>query len=106
MQYGLILCTAIELLLITLQFQAKSEFYSEGGMTHGVSRSSVCKSISQKTALVVTVCAKLHNLCVSDGFLDIDDIVAEDNDDNAQLPMENPDQNALRVRALLIESFH
>ncbi|XP_052213097.1 putative nuclease HARBI1 isoform X1 [Dreissena polymorpha] len=47
LQYGLILCTAIELLLITLQFLAKSEFYSEGGMTHGVSRSSVCKSIWQ-----------------------------------------------------------
>ncbi|XP_052245192.1 putative nuclease HARBI1 isoform X3 [Dreissena polymorpha] len=261
LQYGLILCTAIELLLITLQFLAKSEFYSEGGMTHGVSRSSVCKSIwqvlkaldrrlntvvfptserelvqvkqkffgiagipnvigavdctniamlaprerediyvcrkgyhsinvqavvdanmslkdwlvdgskgwllgdsgyglkpylltpklnpmsraeiafnlahsrsrmvverafgllksrfrclhktggylqfsPQKIALVVTVCAKLHNLCLSDGFLDIDDIDVEDDDDNVQLPLENPDLNALRARALLIERFH
>ncbi|KAH3755605.1 hypothetical protein DPMN_190303 [Dreissena polymorpha] len=47
MQYGLILCTAIELLLITLQFLAKSKFYSEGGTTQRVSRSSVCKIIWQ-----------------------------------------------------------
>jgi len=54
----------------------------------------------------VTVCAKLHNLCVSDGLLDIDGIEVEDDDDNVQLPLENPDLNALRARALLIERFH
>ncbi|XP_052271216.1 putative nuclease HARBI1 isoform X2 [Dreissena polymorpha] len=60
----------------------------------------------QKIALVVTVCAKLHNLCLSDGFLDIDDIDVLDDDDNVQLPLENPDLNVLRARALLIERFH
>ncbi len=54
----------------------------------------------------MTVCAKLHNLCVTDVVLDVDDIEVEDDDDNVQLPLEKPDLNALRAQALLIEGFH
>ncbi|XP_052768749.1 putative nuclease HARBI1 isoform X2 [Mya arenaria] len=38
---------AMTKLLITLQFLAKGEFYSEGGLVHGVSRSTVCVSVWQ-----------------------------------------------------------
>ncbi|KAH3841456.1 hypothetical protein DPMN_114920 [Dreissena polymorpha] len=86
----------------------QSHYYHAAGLTRILGQWTVIGAVSSQNWKLSAIFDSEDSSggdCI-DGFLNIDDIEIEDDNDNAQLPMENPDRNALRVRALLIKRFH